>query len=93
MSRGTRRDDGPIYDLDPIAQAVHRDLIDEVARRAAATPTPVLRERLPRLERTDISALRNRQITGWTRLHTAAVRLGVDVAAIWAKHQRIEEAA
>lgn len=82
MSRGTRRDDQSTHDIDPVLSAIHRDLMDAVAARAANTETPLLKARLPRLERTDISALRNRQITGWWRLQNAAVRLGVDVGAI-----------
>ncbi len=74
--------------------AAYDDLLDRVARVAAQTPTSELVARFG-LCRKEVSFLRNRRdgYFGWDRLHTFALELGVPLADVWRKHQRVSEAA
>lgn len=75
--------------------AAHRDLLREVSRAACRQPPGQLRKILPNFTPADCTFLRAERSDyfGWDRLHMAACVLGVDIAAIWAKHQPREVAA
>ncbi len=80
-------------DLDPVSEAVRRDLMRAVAQRAAAVTGTEVRRRMPKLQHGEVNALRYERITGWDRLNAAAIRFDIDIGAIWRRHQQIGEAA
>jgi hypothetical protein len=80
-----RRDQNP-QDRDPIAEAVKEDPLSQVARSLRQMPTAQIHAKFPNLGKHALSNIRNEKPGfGWDRLNTIAVRLGIDVAAIWSK--------
>jgi hypothetical protein len=80
-----RRDQNP-QDRDPIAEAVKLELHRQVARIVRQMPSSEIHAKFPNLGKRALTDLRD-------RLNTCAVRLGIDVAAIWDKHYQPRVAA
>ena len=72
---------------DPVFAGVQLDLHRQVARIVRQMPSSEIHAKFPNLGKRALTDLRNEKPGfGWDRLNTCAVRLGIDVAAIWAKH-------
>ncbi|KQN75080.1 hypothetical protein [Devosia sp. Leaf64] len=92
---GVHRHRNNPYDRDPIAQAVKDELFRTVAQQVRLTPTAEIQAVLPNLGKRQLTNLRNERpnLFGWDRLNTIAIRLGIDVTAIWSKHYQPQQVA